>query len=171
MTKLIEGKLQIFNGSEWGSFCKEGFTNNDGQAICQHLRYGEVNSTWGVLRHGIISGPIHIDEMQCDSFETFLPQCEKFNSTFDGYSEQCAFGHDVHMQCEIPDVYWTKFSDWGTCFECRQNRTRTCRGNPYKCATQYSHLEVEYQHCCCKIEILIDVIYIFEIANKMGLGQ
>uniref|UniRef100_UPI00398E825D scavenger receptor cysteine-rich type 1 protein M130-like n=1 Tax=Pristiophorus japonicus TaxID=55135 RepID=UPI00398E825D len=91
-----EGRVEVFYNGTWGTVCSEKLDLHDAEVICKQLQCGPLLSiqydTWSF---GAGSGPIWLDEMECNSHESTLWQCQS-----DPWGESnCHHGEDAGVVC------------------------------------------------------------------------
>ncbi|XP_025100418.1 deleted in malignant brain tumors 1 protein-like isoform X2 [Pomacea canaliculata] len=92
------GRLEILYDGTWGTVCDDGFGQAEALVACRMLGY---NSTTAVAvgsdKYGVGSGPILLDDLQCEGNETSLAQCK--HPRF--YTHDCQHSEDVGVACNI----------------------------------------------------------------------
>ncbi|XP_067834273.1 deleted in malignant brain tumors 1 protein-like [Heptranchias perlo] len=72
-----EGRVEVFYNGTWGTVCSENLDRKDAEVICKQLQCGPITSIkYDTRLFGEGSGPIWLDEMECNSHESFLWQCQ-----------------------------------------------------------------------------------------------
>ncbi|XP_067857570.1 deleted in malignant brain tumors 1 protein-like [Heptranchias perlo] len=72
-----EGRVEVFYNGTWGTVCSENLDVKDAEVICKQLQCGPLRSVeYDTRLFGKGSGPIWLDEMECNSHESFLWQCQ-----------------------------------------------------------------------------------------------
>ena len=96
-----EGRLEVSFNGQWGSVCRDGWDINDATIACKHLGYPDA---LGVARQGdfpIGTGPIWIDEVDCDGVESSL-----FDCNYKGWGVKgCTHDKDVGIYCAPKSEY------------------------------------------------------------------
>ena len=70
-----EGRVEVYNGSSWGTVCDDWWDLRDAQVVCQQLGCGRPMAAPGSARFGRGSGPIFLDNVQCRGDEPSLQTC------------------------------------------------------------------------------------------------
>ncbi|KAM7102918.1 LOW QUALITY PROTEIN: scavenger receptor cysteine-rich domain-containing protein DMBT1-like [Ciconia maguari] len=70
-----EGRVEVYNGSSWGTVCDDWWDLRDAQVVCQQLGCGRPMAAPGRARFGRGSGPIFLDNVQCRGDEPSLQTC------------------------------------------------------------------------------------------------
>ncbi|KAF1524465.1 Deleted in malignant brain tumors 1 protein, partial [Eudyptes sclateri] len=70
-----EGRVEVYNGSSWGTVCDDWWDLSDAQVVCRQLGCGQPTAAPGSARFGLGSGPIFLDNMQCHGDEPSLQMC------------------------------------------------------------------------------------------------
>ncbi|GIM08595.1 hypothetical protein Vretimale_12623, partial [Volvox reticuliferus] len=89
-----EGRVEIFNGTVWGTVCDDGFGNTEANVVCRELGYA---SGEGVQMWGGGTGPILMDNVYCSIYPSpsRLYQC-----SFNGWGiHDCSHSEDVGVRC------------------------------------------------------------------------
>ena len=94
---IYEGRIEICLGEEWGTICDDGWTQTDAIVACRQLGY-LFNDTAGVIARtqaffGEGTGPIHLDDVNCDMSKDTILQCD--------YTEidNCVHSEDAGVTC------------------------------------------------------------------------
>nr|XP_033817829.1 uncharacterized protein LOC117368355 isoform X2 [Geotrypetes seraphini]XP_033817830.1 uncharacterized protein LOC117368355 isoform X2 [Geotrypetes seraphini] len=69
------GRVEVFYENQWGSVCDDNWDSRNGQVICRQLGCGAILSTPGNANFGHGSGPIWLDNVNCNGSEYQLSQC------------------------------------------------------------------------------------------------
>ncbi|XP_078670139.1 uncharacterized protein LOC144910683 isoform X6 [Branchiostoma floridae x Branchiostoma belcheri] len=93
-----EGRVEIRLGNgEWGTICDDSFDINDANVVCRQLGYGLAESYESSFYFGYGSGPIWLDEVECEGDEKNLLDCPSF-----GWGRHdCDHSEDVGVVCLV----------------------------------------------------------------------
>uniref|UniRef100_UPI00398EA656 scavenger receptor cysteine-rich domain-containing protein DMBT1-like n=1 Tax=Pristiophorus japonicus TaxID=55135 RepID=UPI00398EA656 len=91
-----EGRVEVFYNGTWGTVCSEKLDLHDAEVICKQLQCGGLQSIqYSTSSFGMGSGPIWLDEMECNSHESTLWQCQS-----DPWGQHnCHHGEDAGVVC------------------------------------------------------------------------
>lgn len=91
-----EGRVEVFYNNTWGTVCSDQWDENDAQVVCRMLGYsGTSMAAIGVFEMG--SGPIWMNDVQCEGHETSLANC-----SFTGYGvHNCDHEKDAGVMCDM----------------------------------------------------------------------
>ncbi|XP_019614673.1 PREDICTED: scavenger receptor cysteine-rich domain-containing group B protein-like [Branchiostoma belcheri] len=90
-----EGRVEVrpSDSFRWGTVCKNGFDLKDAEVVCRMLGYANVFTVRSYAYLG--TGPIHLDNLQCDGTESSL-----FNCSHKGWGiHDCEHRDDVGVVC------------------------------------------------------------------------
>ena len=107
-TNMYEGTVEVCVNNEWGTVCDDQWDTTDAQVVCRQL-YNLTSDAFycrnSHFRGG--SGPIWLDDVQCNGSETHLVNCSNSGLGVHrciGYTEnagvQCAY-HMMVLVCTI----------------------------------------------------------------------
>ncbi|XP_078685512.1 uncharacterized protein LOC144918527 [Branchiostoma floridae x Branchiostoma belcheri] len=93
-----EGRVEVrpADSSRWGTVCHNGFDLKDAEVVCRMLGYPNANRLRPNGYFGIGTGPIYLEDLQCDGTESSL-----FNCSHKGWRvHDCYHGDDVGVVCD-----------------------------------------------------------------------
>ena len=71
---LCAGRVEIFDGSSWGTICDDHWDLDDARVVCRQLGCGEALSAVESAPFGAGSGPIWLDHVYCGRMESHVWQ-------------------------------------------------------------------------------------------------
>jgi hypothetical protein len=85
-------RVEVVYGNQWGTVCDDDWQQLDTQVVCRQMGCGGGSY---VYEFGGGSGPIWMDNVNCDGSEAFLASCG-----FDGWgNNNCGHNEDVGVCC------------------------------------------------------------------------
>ncbi|XP_060589155.1 deleted in malignant brain tumors 1 protein-like isoform X2 [Ruditapes philippinarum] len=75
---LYDGRVEIFKSGTWGTICSTSFIFYEAKAICNIL-FGQSSYRdyyRNSITYGSGTGSIHIDNLDCDGYETNIDECK-----------------------------------------------------------------------------------------------
>ena len=90
-----EGRVEILLNGSWGTVCSDGWDTHDATVVCRQLGYQQVLAVFVATPFGSGSGPIWLDEVDCNGTEAYLTEC---GSNPIGDSD-CSHFEDVGVLC------------------------------------------------------------------------
>uniref|UniRef100_A0A673IDG6 Soluble scavenger receptor cysteine-rich domain-containing protein SSC5D n=1 Tax=Sinocyclocheilus rhinocerous TaxID=307959 RepID=A0A673IDG6_9TELE len=90
------GRVEVFNGGQWGTVCDNGWDYSDAAVICKEMGCGNVfeQRIGGFFGQGL--GPVWLSDVQCYNSETNLRRCN-----FQGWGQNlCGHEKDATVACK-----------------------------------------------------------------------
>jgi len=90
------GRLEVFHGTQWGTVCNDGFTDEAARVICYSLGFGYVGRKVDVDLYGVGDGLIWLNNVVCHGTELYIGEC-----SLDGWRDDhnCSHHQDVAVSC------------------------------------------------------------------------
>ncbi|XP_076861240.1 antigen WC1.1-like [Brachyhypopomus gauderio] len=89
------GRLEVFLSGSWGTVCDDSWDIEDAQVVCRQLQCGVALSVPVPAWFGPGTGPIQLNEVQCEGSETSL-----WNCSYELCGEnECGHQEDVGVVC------------------------------------------------------------------------
>lgn len=90
-----DGRVEVLIGNEWGTVCDDNWDKEDAEIICKMLGLGEALLAPRSALFGEGSGPIWINEVDCNGDENNINQC----SYEPAGSHDCSHRQDAGVLC------------------------------------------------------------------------
>lgn len=87
------GRLEVYIGGQWGTVCDDYFRGIDATVVCTQLGYSSGQAVYQT--YGAGTGPIVMDDVNCNSSSTNLFGCQYTNTT----QANCRHSEDVGVRC------------------------------------------------------------------------
>ena len=94
-SRSSEGRVEVFYNNQWGTVCDDYWDINDARVVCRQLGYPGAISAPGSARFGAGSGPIWLDDVNCQGNETSIGYCRHRGWGI----ENCGHHEDASVVC------------------------------------------------------------------------
>ncbi|XP_062575526.1 deleted in malignant brain tumors 1 protein-like [Saccostrea cucullata] len=122
-----EGTIEILHNGQWGTICDDSFDKQDGDVICRMLGYSHSRYTYQSARYGQGSGPIWLDNLDCNGYESDVAYCSS-----NGWGRHnCGHSEDAGVYCTNSTEYETTPYDPCSRHQCYNGGTCFVRNNGY----------------------------------------
>nr|XP_044612000.1 scavenger receptor cysteine-rich type 1 protein M130 isoform X2 [Equus asinus] len=89
------GRIEIYHEGSWGTICDDSWDLRDAHVVCRQLGCGVAINATGSAHFGEGTGPIWLDEMNCNGKESRISQCHSH-----GWGRQnCRHKEDAGVIC------------------------------------------------------------------------
>ncbi|XP_071955475.1 scavenger receptor cysteine-rich domain-containing protein DMBT1-like [Antedon mediterranea] len=90
-----EGRVEILYNGVWGTVCDDDWGTEDGRVICKQLGYSGAVRVTAKAFWGEGTGPIHLDNVECNGDETSIIDCSHAGLGI----ENCVHSEDAGVEC------------------------------------------------------------------------
>ncbi|XP_038046695.1 deleted in malignant brain tumors 1 protein-like, partial [Patiria miniata] len=90
-----EGQVEVFYQGEWGTVCDDGWDLNNADVVCRMLGYPSASNAWSGAHFGQGSGPIMLDNVNCQGYESSIAECNHAG----WFSHNCGHNEDAGVTC------------------------------------------------------------------------
>lgn len=90
-----EGRVEIFYSGQWGTVCDSLWDLTDASVVCRALGFRNVTKALGGAAFGPGSGPIMLDEVECEGTELSLADCRSLG----WMQSDCGHNEDASVIC------------------------------------------------------------------------
>ena len=92
----LEGRVEICFNNTYGSVCHDLWGEADAQVVCKQLGFNDSGaSALANAYYNSSSGPIYLDNVQCEGNETSLIECD-----YDRNVNDCDHTEDAGVSCQ-----------------------------------------------------------------------
>ena len=93
-----EGRVEVYNNSQWHSVCDNGWDLNDAQVVCRELDFGPAIAARKQAYYGQGRGQWWIEDLNCTGTELTIMDCSH-RWIFEG----CNHSQDAGVKCDVPN--------------------------------------------------------------------
>ncbi|KAK7174152.1 hypothetical protein R3I93_001364 [Phoxinus phoxinus] len=90
------GRVEVYHDGQWGTVCDDGWDVAEAQVVCRQMGFpGAISVSFGG-QYGEGSGPVWLDDMNCEGSESSLSEC-----SFKGWGvTDCTHKEDAGVTCD-----------------------------------------------------------------------
>ena len=90
-----EGRIEVYYNRQWGTICDDSWNKRDGDVLCKQLGYVDAEYVRFRAYYGEGTGPIWIDQIQCDNGDQSVIDCRH-----NGWGKHdCKHREDAGVKC------------------------------------------------------------------------
>ncbi|CAM9878563.1 unnamed protein product [Lampetra planeri] len=91
-----QGRVEVLHDGTWGTVCDDGWDLLAAGVACAWLGCGEALAAPGAAHFGRGRGPVHLDNVRCEGYESALWECEHA-----GWGDHnCGHHEDASIVCQ-----------------------------------------------------------------------
>ncbi|XP_066024208.1 deleted in malignant brain tumors 1 protein isoform X2 [Pocillopora verrucosa] len=92
---LSSGRVEVFYNGTWGTICGDSWDLQDADVVCRQLGFNGASSAPADAVFGQGTGPIWLDDVNCEGNETSITQCN-----YGGWGvHNCGYGKNAGVVC------------------------------------------------------------------------
>ncbi|KAK7174154.1 hypothetical protein R3I93_001364 [Phoxinus phoxinus] len=90
------GRVEVYHDGQWGTVCDDGWDVAEAQVVCRQMGFPGAISVTSGGQYGEGSGPVWLDDMNCEGSESSLSEC-----SFKGWGvTDCTHKEDAGVTCD-----------------------------------------------------------------------
>ena len=95
-SKNKTGRVEIYNPNfGWGTVCDHSWYITESNVVCRQLGFTGANAVRNQAYYGKGSGPILLDNVQCNGYESYIWDC-----SHRGWNQHdCSHSEDAGVEC------------------------------------------------------------------------